>query len=178
MKAPSFHDILTELLEEEAPTPSPHTIEMPLSFEPTPLLQWSRPPLKSVNGKGYPKTERPVEKPKPEVKVTPDPPPEIVISLSHLSAAHRVLAERMIQWGGSELAEGLCFSSLKKAHRRLVKRLHPDLGAARAQANHELFLQVQAAYETLRKALPRYISGSAGGSESASAEESRRPNAA
>lgn len=192
MNGNSFREILAEYMEEENQTSAPKAPRASEYIPSTPYFEWSRPVFKSPNAKAYPKSAMKIEvqsaktagqasslKATPRPATRPATPAEPRIALTSLSTVDRVLVERMIQWGAEELSQGLSLTGLKKAHRRLVKRLHPDFsGQAASDANHELFLSVQSAYETLKRALPEYIKSEACGSESASAPRSQRPNAA
>lgn len=96
----------------------------------------------------------------PAQPVPPTRPEEPVFTLRELKSKHREQAEVLIQLGATELKEGVSMKKLKRAHRRLARKFHPDAAAKTMQglANHENFLKVQAAFKALERALPEYQS--------------------
>ena len=190
----SFRDILARFLEENSPN-SPLESNETKTFrpEPTPLLQWENPNLKQIprdfRSTGYPtppprkilpqieaKSVRQADKPKPIEKL---------FELNQLKPLDQDAVHTLRSLGAIELNGPLSLARLKKAHRRLAKALHPDripahLSNLENSRRREQFLMLQAAYETLSRALKALDDASVttSGSESASAPESRRQDAA
>ena len=77
---------------------------------------------------------------------TPPPIEEPITPLEKLSSADRTRVEVLISMGASELKSGISSKRLKKAFRRLAKRLHPDGGSS---ANPERFMLAKDAYDGL-----------------------------
>lgn len=127
----SFRAILHEILEEK-------------ETEPTPVAAFSPAPEMSFSWMG-PRLAQAAPRP---TYARATPPPENVITLESLSPALRFHADMLIALGAGELVDGLNARRLKKAHRRLAKRLHPDMGGDVAR-----FQSLQQAYERLAKAI-------------------------
>lgn len=201
MASESFRDILAGFLEEneaispretaekasfQAQNPSENT---QISYE-NPYFSWEKPAFsneKAARKAAYGRPAQAAEHAKPAVsvmKVETAPPPaaaqyvEPSWTVEQLSATERTQIQGLVQLGARELADGrICLSRVKKAHRRLAKRLHPDMAPA-TRADAGAFLRLQSIYEGLSKSLAKRASDSACGNESASAPESRRQDAA
>lgn len=189
MENSSFRDILSQFLEEK----SEKSPSQPLPFEPSkeffaynePLLAWQSPDLKQARKGGYPPTparKNPPREAKIAAKTTVI---ENIFELTELRSIDQALVGTMIHLGAFDLKNGISLLRVKKAHRRLAKRLHPDrlengLTNREKEQRQEMFLTLQTAYEALSRSLPTYkkANESASGSESASAAASQRPNAA
>ena len=177
MENRSFRDILAQFLEEKTEV-SPRKSASPAPE--TPLFHWENPELKPRHPKNpYPKAPaRP--KPMPEVKAAP---PEPKWRISELNAVEQQQIRNLVQMGATEINGEISLSVLKKAHRRLAKRFHPDMQANEMKRAGNLppetssqgkFLALQSIYEVLSESLSERASGS----ESASAPASPRPAAA
>jgi hypothetical protein len=102
---------------------------------------------------------RPVTVPTPAVR--PSAPPEPVIALTSLSTADRSQVDELLGLGAEELRDGLSPARLKRAYRRLARRLHPDMlpshtAVPEREASRRKFIRLRAAYERLTKALSQY----------------------
>lgn len=161
----SFRDILTRFLEEKPA----ETSREKLSFSAeTPSFHWQN-PKQSHRPKNspYPASSKPVPRPALEPRW----------KLTDLSPSEQQQVAKLIQLGAAELSMEISLTALKTAHRRLAKRFHPDTASQKAKSQ-ENFLALQSIYEGLSKSLKKKSSESAGGSGSASAPASQRPNAA
>ena len=184
----SFRDILAEFLEEKnenSPLETPaHGTQKRFQPEPSPLLQWKTVDLKQIKKNGYPPpTPRkitPVREEKPAAAKVE----EKIFALSALPSIDQDAAGTLIHLGAIELKTGISLGRVKKAHRRLVKALHPDLILETLSPNEKMrrreqFLMLQAAYESLSRSLKNMeFNDSACGNESASASTSPRQDAA
>jgi hypothetical protein len=165
MENQSFRDILAGFLEEkEAIAP----LKKPSATPETPSFHWENLELNAFKPKAaYPKPERktvPLPKAKPAVQ-------EPKWAVSELNPNDQRQIKKLVQMGATEINGEISLSILKKAHRRLAKKLHPDTGNEKSQ---EGFLALQSIYECLSERLSDLVAGS----ESASAPASRRPSAA
>lgn len=181
----SFRDILRGFLEDK---------NNDLKRQPTPTatakLRWAEPPLPWLwQPTPAPSGSRPHPYPRPAKKARAKPPSppasEPSVALKNLTSEDQVDVQILVFLGAHELEQGLASGPLKRAHRRLVKRLHPDvllqsrLSEAERRARGEQFLLLQAAVDRLSRALLKYkISESTCGNESASAANGRRRDAA
>ena len=140
----------------------------------SPLTEWNfywqaPSPLKAKSTYTLQKTAKPTPKPIPLAS-------EPRIALEKLASEEKEAAQLMIRLGAHELSEGLSNTILKKAYRRLAKRLHPDMGTSVPMGS---FIELQRAYEKLKRALTALrSSGSACGNESASEPGCPRQDAA
>jgi len=86
-------------------------------------------------------------------KTPPPPPPEEVLPLEKLPPAQFARVKELIELGACDLTQGLTVKRLKKAHRHLARKFHPDrlTGATEEQLKTAAakFLRVQAAYAAL-----------------------------
>lgn len=175
MEKSSFRDILLSHLRDEATSqdrfePAQGSVDPEWSFTWSPAN-----PHRVARPSAYPRPT-PVIAIARKAKAVPSRPQSPKIPVARLSETERRAVETLVRLGAIELNGGLNLEMLKKAHRRLAKRLHPDAGA---HAPAGAFLELQRAYETLRRALPKYMtSETACDSESASARASQRPAAA
>ncbi|MBX3021856.1 MAG: J domain-containing protein [Bdellovibrionales bacterium] len=152
----TFRDILSEFLEEETPVEPVQQLFSPreTSF----FWQGPRPTTHATKG-SYPSPARittPLAAP-----VEPQAAPvEHLIPLADLAESDRKQAQVLLALGASELNDGVSEKRLKKAHRRLAKRLHPDMqqkeSAPIRERHKNLFMNLQTAYESLLEALPHY----------------------
>jgi hypothetical protein len=193
----SFRDILARFLEENpANSPLENTSDETkrLQPDPIPFFMWESPNLKQIprdfSSTGYP--QQPPRKivPPPEAKPARAPverpkPVEKFFELKQLQPLDQDAVQSLLTLGAIELNGVLSTARLKKAHRRLAKALHPDRIATHLSVKgkiqrREQFLMLQAAYETLSRALKALndASETTSDSESASAAESRRQDAA
>jgi curved DNA-binding protein CbpA len=130
----------------------------------------------------YPMAKRQTT-PRPQSKKKPEP----LFPLEKLSTAERIYLEEMLKLGAEEdFTNGISMDRLKAVHRKLAKRLHPDL----FKGDTNQFRRLQSAYEELRQALGRLesaalkqagngaVNDSAGDSEFASAPAYQRRDAA
>ena len=174
MENRSFRDILHKFLEEDAElTSEDSSRETYFSAEFAPFFDWKAPEFRAKPRHGY--ATPPSRKVSPPTEEKPARPVESerILSLNELKGADQLHARAFIHLGAEELAKGISLSRVKKAHRRLAKRLHPDAGGKR-----ELFQLLQSAYEALSRSLPSYINASACENGSASAGASQRRDAA
>jgi hypothetical protein len=156
----SFRDILSGLLEEEAPARPSQELPHQAGFSSETSFFWQG-PRPEFAPRGVYKTanslrENIVMMVKPEPPPAPQPAPESVISLSQLNETDRNLTQTLIRLGATELSEGLSERRLKKAFRRLAKRLHPDMN--KADQSSRGFMELHEAYEKLSSSLNRYAS--------------------
>lgn len=172
MKDASFRDILREFLEENEPESRSETPVIP--SEPAFEFHWQAPSSLFRPQSTYVKTPTPESKPIIPLKVER---PEPTYPVTKLSPAARQALSTLAELGADEFksCETISEKSVKKAHRRLAKRLHPDLSGTDAPARRNEFLRLQSAYEVLERWL---ISEKACDSESASAEASQHRAAA
>lgn len=148
---------------------APQRQEMPPANSSTPEwnFYWS-PPIQMKAKPSYPPTRQPT-------KAAPTK-QETLISLEKLPMKAKQATETLIDLGGTELAEGISKTLLKKVYRRLAKRLHPDAGMNVPAGS---FLELKRAYEIVQRALPALTSSdSTCDNGSASAQAYRRPAAA
>ena len=181
-----FRDVLAECLAGESDdlpatsTPGPRPFTSP---KPVPFFQWQAPNLNRARSSAYTKVAAPVPPVKPLAKPAPVEPLVPIAQLKPLDQADALL---FIHLGAGELREGVSLLRLKKAHRRLIKMLHPDhwgpgLASTEQRRLQEQFLQLQRAYESLSRSMvsrSANTSESACGNESASAPDCRRRDAA
>ncbi len=181
MMNPSFRDILLQFLEEKSEDPALKTpfsaAKSTFSPEPSPLLNWHAPEVKTVKKDAYPRSAPRQKKAVPPLEI------EVLLQLKQLKAGEQVQVDVLIGLGANELTAGISLQRLKKAHRRMVKTLHPDgldknLSSEEKRQRHNTFLLLQATYECLSRALVNYTNASACDSESASAPGFRRQDAA
>lgn len=179
MESRSFAEILSDFLEEKTPdSPLKNAVSGTSSTAFTPPLFTWHPPNLTQKKKGYPPPE--------ERKRKPAPPPtrecEIIHAVERLESPDFLRVQVLIRMGATEFSEGISLPRLKKAHRRLVKTLHPDhhpegLSEDEQRRRHSQFLLLQEAYEQLQSALKK-LNDSTRDSESASGPGSRRQDAA
>jgi hypothetical protein len=188
MMNPSFRDILLQFLEEKSEDSALKTpfsgAKSTFSPMPQPLLNWQAPDIKTVKKNAYPRSAPRQNPPPPPAKKAARPVEiEVLLQLKQLKAGEQVQVEVLIAIGANELIEGISQQRLKKAHRRMVKTLHPDrldgnLSSEEKRQRHNKFLLLQATYECLSRALANYANASACDNESASAPGFRRQDAA
>jgi hypothetical protein len=153
----TFRDILRDFLEEEETLSPSETVTFSSSEPISPSyfdLNWKPSPSSPSEARAHseykvkvkPITTRPEKK-------TPPPPPEIVISLEKLPPSLRQAAQELITLGGADLQGGLSEIRLKRVHRQLVKRFHPDRQSA--EASSARFQKVQECYSALAKFLTK-----------------------
>lgn len=182
MENQSFRDILAQFLEENDPIPplesTQKTETRAASAPETPFFQWENSSVFAGKAKSaYAQTK--VNK--PEVKgeltavtaVKPAAPlkPEPKWNVSELNLNDQRRIKILVQMGANEINGEISMTILKKAHRRLAKKLHPDTSNEKSQ---DKFLALQSIYEDLSESL----SAKASDSESASAPASQRRDAA
>ena len=151
----TFRDILAQFLEGHddnftsgTATITPESDTPPYVFEPLWRHDW-RPDFAQNPSRarmsGYRTLSAPVT---PQPKKTPPPPaPEVLIPLEKLAADELARVRELIALGATDLTQGLSLKRLKKAHRQLVRKYHPDrLPAGSSSAK---FMTVQAAYKRL-----------------------------
>lgn len=160
----TFRAILSEFLEEKSVSEP----VFPSETAPELAFLWQSPLAKSAPKSAYASAARQAAASfvKTDVEAEarpaqPEPPPEKLIPAACLSAADREMTQILIQLGAEELKDGLSERRLKKAHRRLAKRLHPDAlpsNAAPSQRDRsqQMFLKLQSAYERLKRSLSQY----------------------
>ena len=209
MNKASFRDILAEFLDESDTNTPSETSTMgtgkSVSPEPTPLLYWVNPDLRSKKKNGYPPppnrkfsvvqadesqgATNPTTPPKaatapmiaaPPKTAVPPKPAEKVYALKELADLDQDAVETLLRLGAVELKLEISMSRVKKAHRRLAKALHPDrimrtLSANEKMKRQEQFLMLQAAYEFLSRSL-RAKEASGSTSGNGSASESDSPH--
>jgi len=83
-------------------------------------------------------------RPKPQAQ------PEKLIAIATLGPEARAAVETLISLGADELSPGVTLARVKKAYRRLARQFHPDL-ATQPDQGQRVFLELKAAYETLRQ---------------------------
>ncbi len=186
MENRSFGEILNELLEEEThdsplKNTNPHFPSTGFSSD-LPLFTWQNPNLKAK------KNLYPSPAPKAaRLAATVSPmETEVFYAVKRLELPDQLRVQVLERMGASEFCEGISLKKLKKAHRRLVKRLHPDgldanLTDCEKRRAVSQFLLLQEAYEGLQRALGRLkdqSSDSTRDNESASAPTCRRQDAA
>jgi hypothetical protein len=160
----SFRDILAEFLDEATTSSAPN--ETQTSRPQAPVYEfpftWQAPKTTAAS---VAKSAYPAPAPRP-VKAKALPKPEFVLALAELSSADRANVECLIRLGATELSAGVSTARLKKAYRRLAKKLHPDVSPGTALQFMELKKAVAA------------LNASGCGSESASGSKTPHPNAA
>jgi hypothetical protein len=178
----SFRDILARFLEEKSENSPLNSTGQTFRPEPTPLLQWDSPNLKQTPKNGYPPPK--ARKTAPPQREKPSAPREIIYLLADLQSLDQDAVATLLHIGAVELNGAISLVRLKKAHRRLVKALHPDrilanLSAREKDKRREQFLMLQAAYETLSRGLKNMeTSGKVSGNGSASESGSPHQDAA
>lgn len=159
MQSPSFRQILSRFLEENAPeTETSAPPANPAFTAKTHDFIWTAPAFQNV--KPIPKHAYtpPAQEAKPAPKIdSPKPPqPKKPEPRFQIGSLPRPLIEAIAQFaqlGASELGKSeICLSQVKKAHRRLIKRLHPDAVGCNSPTT-EQFMKVQRIYECLCKGL-------------------------
>jgi hypothetical protein len=153
----SFRDILNEFLERneagftsEKPVKSPFSEGNSAVFEPLWRPDFTQNPTREGMNR-----YRVHVTPSPKVATPPPPPPvpEMVFPLAKLSAANSARVRELISFGAVDLTQGLSLRRLKKAHRLLARKFHPDrmTGATPDQVRtaSAKFMAVQAAYHEL-----------------------------
>ncbi len=160
----TFRDILAEFLEgndenftavpsEKAPSQENHSY----IFEPLWRPDYTQNP--SREGMSRYKTHKAADSSRetPQTEAPASPPPEVLIPLEKLHSADLARARELITLGATDLTQGLSLKRLKKAHRLLARKYHPDrlTGATPEQVKTAMvkFTIVQAAYETLLETL-------------------------
>ncbi len=192
MEKGEFHSLLRQMLAEKITPqgqkrPTEGNSEVHDHLAANLNFYWQAPETLNFSGRGlqkYPRTQRPT-RPKQKVnnstltevhKLKPMNKESQCISLSRLEPRENSAAQTLLRLGASELKDGVSLFLLKKAHRRLAKQLHPDAGT---KSLADQFIELQGAYEILRRALPKYMSSdSVYGNGSASEPASQRPDAA
>lgn len=123
MRAASFRDILSKLLEEnnQSSPPAPSRNQMPIPPNPSQLYDFAfvfldQPNLK--NGRKYQnhtsnKTSQAPTNSRPKVQI-------------HLTEKGQHAREALLRLGAVEIEDELSKTILKKAYRRLLKFYHPD----------------------------------------------------
>ena len=173
MAQESFREILAGFLEEES-TVSPRETTVKSELPPVfpseiPFFQWQTTSATNPNAKNaYP---RPAPRPAKIAEVPKAKPAEPKWAASALSSTEQRQLRTLVLMGAPELATEISLTTLKRAHRRLAKQMHPDLAKSKGQ---EDFLALQSIYECLMQTL----NDLARGSESASAPGSRHQDAA
>ena len=165
----SFRDILAQFLEGDdenltsAPSENATSQESQSSnFEPLWRPDFAQNPLREGMNR-YRSTRAPHSTPVTPLptKAVPLPPPEVMIPLEKLSSADLARVKELIALGGMDLTQGLSLKRLKKAHRHLARKFHPDrLPAGSSTDQVKLtsvnFTILQAAYEHLLQSLAAY----------------------
>jgi hypothetical protein len=176
---------LAEFLEEKtADSPQETLSAQRFQPEPAPLLEWKTEAPTQIKKNGYPPPTPRKNAPQREEKAARATTEEKIFARETLKSIDQDAAGTLIHLGAVELKSGISLGRVKKAHRRLVKALHPDLimetlSPTEKVRRREQFLMLQAAYETLSRALKSMeVSDSACGNESASESNSRRQDAA
>lgn len=185
----SFRDILAGLLDENEPEPK--TNAAPSYIPETPSFHWENTSATFAKPSArYARTAAKVAEANaqaPAIAQAPAPTPEPVIIVAEpkwqfheLNSGDRARVKALVNLGAPEVAQEISQSSLKKAYRRLAKKLHPDVALAIAgkEKSQEDFLALQSIYECLSASLAALTSAKASGSESASARASQRRDAA
>jgi hypothetical protein len=161
----TFRDILVEFLEgDEAEITPVSEVKSPFSegnstvFEPLWRPDFAQNPAHFGMNRyrtSFVQQEIPVTPP-PKVSVappTPPPVPETIFPLDKLSAANSARAKELIALGATNLTQGLSITRLKKAHRLLARKFHPDRlnGATPEQVRIASlkFMAAQTAYNEL-----------------------------
>ena len=147
----TFRDILADFLEgndenfteshSETPANAPETPSSAHVFEPLWRPNFAQNPSREGLSRYKVTPMRPAKK-------TPPPPiPEVLLPLEKLASADLARVRELIALGATDLTQGLSLKRLKKAHRHLARKYHPDrLPAGSSSAK---FVTVQAAYSQL-----------------------------
>lgn len=156
----SFRDILAEFLEGNDSDFTSAPLENPglgsastYVFEPLWRPDFAQNPSRAglSRYRGGKKTHSSPVTPQPK-KTPPPPPPEVVIPLEKLAQADLACVKELISLG-ADLTQGLSPARLKKAHRLLARKFHPDRlnGATPEQLKvaAEKFRRVQESYARL-----------------------------
>lgn len=153
----TFRDILNEFLERnEQKITSSAEVKSPFSegkhtvFEPLWRPDFTQNPSR-VGMNRYKTSSADAEiHVTPPPKTAPPPPVETIFPLEKLPAAQLSRVKELISLGASDLTQGLSVKRLKKAHRLLARKFHPDrlTGATPDQLRvaSAKFMVVQAAY--------------------------------
>lgn len=157
MKQESFRDVLSQFIERDleesrenaSVEANAHKTRTTLrAVHENPFIEFTRPQTSRL------KSSYPIAKPRTALKTVPvKKKPEIVIPLEKLSSPEQEFVQEMHSLGAeNDFSEGISTERLKVAHRRLAKRLHPDL----FKGDSRYFRRLQLAYEGLRLAVGRH----------------------